>query len=431
MTKATSTAGFDAVHAARLISVQDRRARFLATGAMSGGALRKLILTASVVAFASPYANPALAIDFTAGGGTTAGSGNAIAIGTTSHAVQSGNSIAIGAASTTDGTDAVAIGQLTHATGAVATAIGSNSRATGNSATATGAASNANGATATATGANSFANGATASAFGQGSHALSDAATAIGQGSTASDVGTTAVGQGSASSGINATATGQGSTANGASASAFGQGSQAVSDAATAIGQASTASAVGATAVGQGSAASGINATAVGIGASAAFNNSAAFGSGATASAPNQIAVGTALNTYKLSGVASAASLSAQSGPIKVVTTDAAGNLATAAFSGVSNSQDIATLQSNVSTLQTQIRQAFEGTAMAIALGGSALPADKKFAFSANWGTFRGENAVGLSGQMRLSQYVIMNGGVASGFAQGGVGGRAGLTVAW
>ena len=389
MTKANLTAGSEAVHAACLISVQDRRARFLATGAMSGGALRKLMLTASVVAFASLHANPASAGDFVAGGGTTTPSGNAIAIGTTAHAVQSGNSIAIGAASTTDGSNAVAIGQLTHATGDVATAIGSNSRATGLGATAIGGASQANGAAATATGRSSFANGASA------------------------------------------TATGQASTADGTTASAFGQGSQAISDAATAIGQASTASAVGATAVGQGSAASGINATAVGIGASAAFNNSAAFGSGATASAPNQIAVGTALNTYKLSGVASAASLSAQSGPIKVVTTDAAGNLATAAFSGVSNSQDIATLQSNVSTLQTQIRQAFEGTAMAIALGGSALPADKKFAFSANWGTFRGENAVGLSGQMRLSQYVVMNGGVASGFAQGGVGGRAGLTVAW
>ena len=277
----------------------------------------------------------------------------------------------------------------------------------------------------------SHAAGDRAIAIGSSSNANGLEATAIGGGSTALGAAATATGTSSSAIGASATATGQASTASGTTASAFGQGSQAVSDAATAIGQASTASAVGATAVGQGSAASGINATAIGIGASAAFNNSAAFGSGATASAPNQIAVGTTLNTYKLSGVASAASLSAQSGPIKVVTTDAAGNLATAAFSGVSNSQDIATLQSNVSTLQTQIRQAFEGTAMAIALGGSALPADKKFAFSANWGTFRGENAVGLSGQMRLSQYVVMNGGVASGFAQGGVGGRAGLTVAW
>jgi hypothetical protein len=77
------------------------------------------------------------------------------------------------------------------------------------------------------------------------------------------------------------------------------------------------------------------------------------------------------------------------------------------------------------------MRQAFEGTAMAIALGGSVLPSDKKFAISTNWGTFRGQNALGLAAQLRVSQNVVLNGGIAAGFAQGGVGGRAGLTVAW
>ena len=128
-----------------------------------------------------------------------------------------------------------------------------------------------------------------------------------------------------------------------------------------------------------------------------------------------------------MSGIASAASLAAQSGPTSLVTTDANGNLAAASF----NAQDISILQSNVATLQTQMRQAFEGTAIAIAMGGSALPSDKKFAISTNWGTFRGQNAMSLGAQMRLSEYVVLNGGVAAGFAQGGVGGRAGLTVAW
>jgi trimeric autotransporter adhesin len=84
-----------------------------------------------------------------------------------------------------------------------------------------------------------------------------------------------------------------------------------------------------------------------------------------------------------------------------------------------------------VSSLQTQMRQGFEGTAIAIAMGGSVLPSDKKFAISTNWGTFRGENAMSLNAQMRLSEYVVVNGGVGAGFAQGGVGGRAGVTVAW
>ena len=92
---------------------------------------------------------------------------------------------------------------------------------------------------------------------------------------------------------------------------------------------------------------------------------------------------------------------------------------------------NVSTLQTNVATLQNQIRQAFEGTAVAIALGGSVLPSDKKFAISTNWGTFRGENAMSLGAHMRLSQNVVLNGGVAAGFAQGGVGGRAGVTVAW
>ncbi len=138
-------------------------------------------------------------------------------------------------------------------------------------------------------------------------------------------------------------------------------------------------------------------------------------------------------------GITSAASLAAQSGPTSLVTTDAFGNLAAASFSPQSISglqNNVAVLQGNVATLQTQVRQAFEGTAVAIALGGSALPSDKKFAVSANWGTFRGENAMSLGAQMRLNQYVVLNGGVAAGFAQGGVGGRAGadrrmVTAGW
>jgi hypothetical protein len=77
------------------------------------------------------------------------------------------------------------------------------------------------------------------------------------------------------------------------------------------------------------------------------------------------------------------------------------------------------------------MRQGFEGTAIAIAMGGSALPSDKRFAISSNWGTFRGENAMSLGAQMRLSQHVVINGGLGAGFAQGGIGGRAGVTVAW
>jgi trimeric autotransporter adhesin len=173
--------------------------------------------------------------------------------------------------------------------------------------------------------------------------------------------------------------------------------------------------------------ATGTNATAIGPGATATFANSSAFGAGATATAANQMAFGTASSTYRMPGITSAASLAAQSGPVSVVTTDANGNLATASF----NPQDISVLQSNVATLQTQMKQAFEGTAIAIAMGGSALPSDKKFAITTNWGTFRGENAGSVVAQMRVSDHVVLNGAVGAGFAQGGVGGRAGVTLAW
>jgi hypothetical protein len=118
---------------------------------------------------------------------------------------------------------------------------------------------------------------------------------------------------------------------------------------------------------------------------------------------------------------------------LRVVTTDAAGNLASAPFptSPPDLSGSVATLQSQVSTLQGQIRQAFEGTAIAIALGGSTLPGDKKYAVSVNWGNFRGENAMSLSAQYRVTDYVVLNAGFAAGFAQGGVGSRAGVTFAW
>src|SRR5258708_5103775 len=99
---------------------------------------------------------------------------------------------------------------------------------------------------------------------------------------------------------------------------------------ATAVGQGSSATALGATSLGQASVASGSGATALGTGSSAGFANSAAIGSGVTTTRVNQVALGTATNTYTLAGVTSAASLAAQTGPTKVLTTDALGNLAAA-----------------------------------------------------------------------------------------------------
>ena len=68
---------------------------------------------------------------------------------------------------------------------------------------------------------------------------------------------------------------------------------------------------------------------AIGTDSEANFTNSAAFGTGATATRENQMVLGTASNTYSAPGIASDASRAAQSGPLEVVTSDGAGNLAT------------------------------------------------------------------------------------------------------
>ncbi|MVT53801.1 hypothetical protein GPL17_25340 [Bradyrhizobium yuanmingense] len=354
----------------------------LLSSLLGGGPRRSLAAAAGIMTVAG--FSPAFAFCYSNGAGLT------------------GQCNAVGAATGL----ATAVGQAALADGTAATAYGTGAYANGENATATGFASEARGASATATGSRSYANGAFATATGQASRA----------------------------SGLLATATGAEAIANGASASAYGQGSNATGNGTTAIGTASVASAVEATAVGVAARATADGAVAVGVNATATGVNAIAIGNGATATAANQVSIGTSSNTYRMSGIASAASLAAQSGPTSIVTTDANGNLAAAPFS----TQDISSLQTNVSvlqgnvaTLQTQMRQAFEGTAIAIAMGGSALPSDKKFAISTNWGTFRGQNAMSLGAQMRLNDYVVLNGGVAAGFAQGGVGGRAGVTVAW
>src|SRR5262249_542446 len=93
--------------------------------------------------------------------------------------------------------------------------------------------------------------------------------------------------------------------------------------------------------------------------------------------------------------------------------------------------QDITGLKQDITGLKQDMVRSFEGTAVAIALGGSALPSDKKFAISTNWGNFRGQNAMSLATQMRLNEVIVLNAGVAAGLQHGGIGSRAGATLAW
>ncbi|WP_247400981.1 YadA-like family protein [Bradyrhizobium sp. 76] len=198
----------------------------------------------------------------------------------------------------------------------------------------------------------------------------------------------------------------------------------------------SNATAAGAAAYGQGSTASAASATAIGSGATAGFSNSTAIGSGATVTAANQVAIGTASNTYRMAGVASAASLAAQSGPVSFVTTDAAGNLATSSF----NPANIASLQSQVTSLQSQVMdnrlEARSGTAVALAAGSMpALQQGRKFALSAGYGNFEGANAFAVGATALLydgkSYAIIANAGGGIGLERSVAGGRGAVSIQW
>ena len=91
----------------------------------------------------------------------------------------------------------------------------------------------------------------------------------------------------------------------------------------------------------------------------------------------------------------------------------------------------VSTLETNVNNLNYEIRKAYEGTAVAIAMGGAMLPDNKRFAISGNWGTFNGENAFGGMAQFRVSDHFVETRALGAGFARGGVGGRIGGMFAW
>jgi trimeric autotransporter adhesin len=274
----------------------------------------------------------------------------------------------------------------------------------------------------TATGAGSLACGDSAVASANGGVAIGILAGAGSHGAQVQFnlpgvVGATAIG-------MNAFATGNQATAVGGTNGGSGFATQATGDNSSALGT--------------GAAAAGVSSTAIGDRSSAFFDNSTAIGAGAVTTRTNQQSFGTATNTYTMAGVTSAASLAAQTGPVSFVTTDTAGNLAALSMSSIASASSVAALdgrvtnlESNVRTLNYDVRKAFEGAAVAIAMGGAALPDNKKFAISANWGTFSGENAFGGMAQMRISNNFVANAAVGTGFTRGGVGGRVGGTFAW
>jgi len=72
-----------------------------------------------------------------------------------------------------------------------------------------------------------------------------------------------------------------------------------------------------------------------------------------------------------------------------------------------------------------------EGIAVAIALGGIAIPEGKNFALAANLGFYDGKEALAAQTAIRLDPNVTFNGGVGVGLDNNKVGGRVGIMTAW
>ena len=302
-------------------------------------------------------------------------------------------------------------------------------------------------------------------AVGQESYVLGDFSTAIGANSEAIGDQSTAVGQFARARGIYSTALGQRAIAEGDGTTALGQNSQAIGDRATAVGE----------------------------DAFALFDNSMAIGPKAQTLFANQFMFGTASNTYTMPGLTSQASQDAQSGPLYLVVSDAAGNLAidgsnvlndilsdidantgllddlntaitdgnpgeVVAIAAVNtkanqNQERIASVETSVSansnqlsvmnaqfealggqvSLNTeQIQENTAGIALANAMAGTSwLQANETHAVTANWGYYNNSNALAISAAQRLSKNWSANLGVGVSTDEGKIGARAGVRYGW
>jgi autotransporter adhesin len=147
-------------------------------------------------------------------------------------------------------------------------------------------------------------------------------------------------------------------------------------------------------------------ATAIGAGSQARLSNSTAIGAGARAERADKVVLGTRTNTYTLSGLNSAASRNAQSGPTRFVTADAQENLAASTFGPAT----IAALDNRVDNLSRMVQdtrsEARQGIAAAIAMSAAMPSAAGRVSWTVNTGMFKNETAIGGSVAYRLGTWM-------------------------
>jgi hypothetical protein len=116
---------------------------------------------------------------------------------------------------------------------------------------------------------------------------------------------------------------------------------------------------------------------------------------------------GTRSDTYRTPGITSNLSKQRQNGPLEVVTSDGAGNLAT---DGGQIFDDLNGLNHRVDRLNRRSDEAFAGVALAMAATGPDLTGNERFGVSANWGNFEGSNAFGMGLEGVLAYDVFTRG---------------------
>ena len=223
------------------------------------------------------------------------------------------------------------------------------------------------------------------------------------------------------------------STTTGPNATTLGSGTSAGQDG-TALGANSSVSGTNSVALGQGSTDGGqANVVSVGaVGSERKIVNVAAGTSGTDAVNFAQLTsvAGSVATALSNSNTALSTANSAQAAVTAQGTT-----IASIQALDVQQSAAITSLQTAQASVGAQIftvdRNANGGIAAAMAMGGTIMPADAKFAVSFNLATYRGEQGFSGAATVRVSDHVYVSGGFAGSTVKGSTGARAGMTLAW
>ena len=155
----------------------------------------------------------------------------------------------------------------------------------------------------------------------------------------------------------------------------------------------------------------GVNANdaiSIGTGAVAQGNHSTALGAGAVANQDNLMVFGTRQDTYRAPGITSQLSKNRQNGDLEIVTSDAAGNLATDGGDTFKHFEVIDKRLDNRD--DKRIDENKSGVALAISIENPDLVANERFGVAMNYGNFEGASALSWSAMGVLGYDVLSRG---------------------